>query len=157
MPPKKPRHLAVYMPGDPKDLTDIANIDAECYGMMSKSRAWFSKQLLSDTKVFSCIGKTITTGKTVSYLLGVQNPDCIEILRIGVLPEYQRHGVAKNMVGQVVLERPVQVKKFLTLLPDSQLAGHLFFKAVGWTCVKVIKAPFEDNVDDGYLFELRVK
>lgn len=138
-------------------MTDIANIDAECFGMAAKPRAWFSKQLLSDTKVFSCIGKTTATGKTIGYLLGIQNPDCIEILRIAVLPDYQRHNIARHMIGQIVLERPQAVTKFLTLIPDSMLVGHLFFKAIGWRCTKVIKRPFDTIEDDGYLFELRVK
>lgn len=152
---KQPKQdLVCVIPSDSRDVATIHRIDEECFEQQAKSRKWFGNILLTEEDVAICyIAKVVNTGKVVGYILAEQQPGGILIRRIAVLPMYRRKGYGRLMFSQLMLEKPDGVGPFTVNVPEGCLNGQLFFKSLGFFCIKTKKQFFRDTGEDAYVFE----
>jgi len=92
--------------------------------------------------------------KVIAYCFYSKNDEGgVEIIRIAVNQEYQLKGL-----GTKILQFILTNEKFLTFeatLRETNLAGQLFFKKLGFKCIKQLKDFFNDTHEDAYYFFLK--
>ena len=110
-----------------EDPTSLAELDKSCF-----KRAWredsFSK--LMDYPWFRAwTWHAEATSKALAFLVIEDQSDLFSILRVGVMPEYQRQGIGREMMDFLIqLARNEQVPKILLEVQEFNLAAqHLYF------------------------------
>lgn len=112
------------------DVSDLAKIDAECFAK-PVTHKWFSQRLLVTGTASTAY--LVKQGKqSVGYVLVEDDRESIEIVRIAVLPEYQRKGYASLLVKRVIVDRPKTLDRVTVLVGDENLPTHLLLKSLGF-------------------------
>ena len=85
------------------------------------------------------------TSKALAFLIIEDQSDLFSILRVGVMPEYQRQGIGREMMGFLIqLARNEQVPKILLEVHEFNLvAQHLYF-ASGFCQIHLKKGYYRD-------------
>ena len=148
------KDLVCVIPSDSRDVATIHRIDEECFEGAAKSRKWFSNLLLTEEDTAICyIAKQVGTGKTLGYILAEQVVSGVQIKRIAVLPMYRRRGHGRQLFSQLMLEKPEGIGPFTANVPEGMLNAQLFFKGLGFLCVKIRSNYFRDSGEDAFVFE----
>ena len=110
-----------------EDPTSLAELDKSCF-----KKAWreesFSK-LLKYPWFRAWTWHAEATSKALAFLIIEDQSDLFSILRVGVIPEYQRQGIGREMMDFLIqLARNEQVPKILLEVQEFNLAAqHLYF------------------------------
>ena len=85
------------------------------------------------------------TSKALAFLIIEDQSDLFSILRVGVIPEYQRQGIGREMMDFLIqLARNEQVPKILLEVHEFNLAAqHLYF-ASGFCQIHLKKSYYRD-------------
>jgi ribosomal protein S18 acetylase RimI-like enzyme len=136
------------------DVADMAKIDSECFGEQAKNRTWFSRRLVTEESVtFAYVAKLSTTQKTIGYMIAEYQGDCVQLIRIAVLPMYRRAGHGRHLVAMLSVDKPLEVHMFHSTVPETDLNTQLFYKGIGWTCIGIKKNAFRKLGVDGFKFQ----
>ena len=149
----KRKHLVQAAGYSPEDIGDIAKIEQQCTDD-PKSRRWFSQRLLpEDTVCGAFVAKYIDTGRPVGFIVYECDvvTGTINILRLAVLPDERRKHYGSMLVNQVIVERVPGINEVSCLVPEEDLALHLFFKSLGFKA-SLKRQPWKKKESDGYLF-----
>src|SRR5262249_42206529 len=107
------------------------------------------QQILEDRQTTGVVATL--EGRIVGYMLLTHNKrGTIHIIRMAVLPWYQRQGI-----GRRFLERLFQSqgdRNIFTMVRDSRLVAHLFLKALGFRRRKKGHSSFRDSISDACPF-----
>lgn len=142
---------------DRRDLFDVLSIERSSF-----SDPWTEKEFINVLGKRDCVGhiaeilygnRKQTVGFVVYYLAKTE----IEIASVAVAVEFRRRGFGRQIVEWIKSKlshdrRP----RMFSIVRESNLAAHLFFKSCGLRAVKVEKAPFSNNEEDGYKFVYRL-
>ena len=110
-----------------EDPTSLAELDKSCF-----KKAWreesFSK-LMNYPWFRVWTWHAEVTSKALAFLIIEDQSDLFSILRVGVMPEYQRQGIGREMMDFLIqLARNEQVPKILLEVQEFNLAAqHLYF------------------------------
>ena len=110
-----------------EDPTNLAELDKSCF-----KKAWreesFSK-LMNYPWFRAWTWHAEVTSKALAFLVVEDQSDLFSILRVGVMPEYQRQGIGREMMDFLIhLARNEQVPKILLEVHEFNLvAQHLYF------------------------------
>ena len=110
-----------------EDPTCLAELDKSCF-----KKAWreesFSK-LMNYPWFRVWTWHAEVTSKALAFLIIEDQSDLFSILRVGVMPEYQRQGIGREMMDFLIqLARNEQVPKILLEVHEFNLAAqHLYF------------------------------
>ena len=110
-----------------EDPTSLAELDKSCF-----KKAWreesFSK-LMNYPWFRAWTWHAEATSKALAFLIIEDQSDLFSILRVGVMPEYQRQGIGREMMDFLIqLARNEQVPRILLEVHEFNLAAqHLYF------------------------------
>ena len=125
------------------DPTILAELDKSCF-----KKAWreesFSK-LMNYPWFRAWTWHAEATSKALAFLIIEDQSDFFSILRVGVMPEYQRQGIGREMMDFLIqLARNEQVPKILLEVHEFNLAAqHLYF-ASGFCQIHLKKGYYRD-------------
>ena len=126
-----------------EDPTCLAELDKSCF-----KKAWreesFSK-LMNYPWFRAWTWHAEATSKALAFLVIEDQSDLFSILRVGVMPEYQRQGIGREMMDFLIqLARNEQVPKILLEVHEFNLAAqHLYF-ASGFCQIHLKKGYYRD-------------
>lgn len=162
---RTPPQLRLSKPGDINDLTTL---DLKCYHYPLNMTSW--RELLRES------GKPMRGRVTVAeygrYKIGFAvwlnlDKETIEIMRLGVHPDYRRRGIGSLLLSKIMADAQHQQAKTLRITapdihcepghPDdvSDFLINSGFKTTG-EVVSDFKRMYGDMVE-GYIFEMRLK
>jgi ribosomal-protein-alanine N-acetyltransferase len=81
----------------------------------------------------------------------------IELLSFAVDPNHHRQGIGTVMIGRMKFKLGVERKRLMLNVRESNLAGQLFFRAMGFRAINVVRQPFENCPEDAYRFSFRAQ
>lgn len=80
----------------------------------------------------------------------------LHILNFAVATEARRLGVGRQMIEKLTSKLSTQRRTRITLeVRDSNLPAQLFFKAMGFQAVTVLRSYYSDCDEDAYLFQYK--
>ncbi len=126
-----------------EDPTSLAELDKSCF-----KKAWreesFSK-LMNYPWFRAWTWHAEATSKALAFLVIEDQSDLFSILRVGVMPVYQRQGIGREMMDFLIqLARNEQVPKILLEVHEFNLAAqHLYF-ASGFCQIHQKKGYYRD-------------
>ena len=126
-----------------EDPNNLAELDKSCF-----KKAWreesFSK-LMNYPWFRAWTWHAEATSKALAFLVIEDQSDLFSILRVGVMPVYQRQGIGREMMDFLIqLARNEQVPKILLEVHEFNLAAqHLYF-ASGFCQIHQKKGYYRD-------------
>ncbi|MGB0484012.1 MAG: GNAT family N-acetyltransferase [bacterium] len=126
-----------------EDQTSLAELDKSCF-----KKAWREEsfiKLMNYPWFRAWTWHTEANSEALGFLIVEDQTDLFSILRIGVVPEYQRKGIGREMMDFLIqLARNEQVPKILLEVHEFNLAAqHLYF-ASGFCQIHLKKDYYRD-------------
>ena len=132
------------------DIDEMYQIERDSF-----SDPW-TKTELERTLNFDGVRARVATGGgfVVGFVVTQDDGDDIRIINLAVSAEFRRQGIARRMVE--LCEKKHKNGKILASVVDLNLAGHLFFKSIGFVCTGINHGEYEcsnGELKDSYVFE----
>lgn len=93
--------------------------------------------------------------EVVGYLFYQCLKQHINIVSMAVSPIYQRKGKALAMLTKVMEKTSPTRRKVIAVVRETNLPAQLLFKKAGFLATKIIRKPFDNSDDDGFIFEYK--
>lgn len=89
--------------------------------------------------------------ETMGFLLYRLDGMNVEILRVAVLPPYQRRGAASQMFARMMCNLGSTAQKRISVLVrESELSAQLFLRSMGFSATTILRKFFTDTSEDAY-------
>ena len=110
-----------------EDPTNLAELDKSCFKNAWREGSFI--KLMDYPSFRAWTWHAEATSKALAFLIIEDQSDLFSILRVGVMPEYQRQGIGREMMDFLIqLARNEQVPKILLEVQEFNLAAqHLYF------------------------------
>lgn len=105
------------------------------------------------------LGMTVEYGgEVIGFLFYEMLPDGLCVHRLAVAPEYQRRGVASQMIARVCCQLSNHQQRIIRAdVRESNVAAQMFFQSLGFRANAIFKSHFEDTGEDAYRMHYRHK
>jgi ribosomal-protein-alanine N-acetyltransferase len=106
----------------------------------------------------NCIGMVTEVGEqVVGFLVYELHNDRLHILNFAVHPSCQRRGVGRAMVAKLIAKlTPGRRARIVLETRESNLDAQLFFKAMGFQAISVLRDFYEDTTEDAIAMRYRL-
>jgi ribosomal protein S18 acetylase RimI-like enzyme len=129
------------------DRAAIIELEDAVFGVDALTAKQLSA-MLKPPSTFAKMAVAVESGKRLGYIVyGVSRRD-IEIVRIAVLPTHRKTGIATQLVNDMLIHRPGNVRTVHITVGERDVEAQLFLKGLGFKCVAQIHNGTE------YYFEL---
>lgn len=137
-----------------RDMVDVLRIEEENF----EHFAWNEEGFLAKLRQRNCIGMVAEhQDRVVGYMLYELHKGKLVLLNLAVDPSLHRQGVGSQLVQKLQSKLSSHHRTRLHLeVRETNLAAQLFFKAMGFRAVRVLRGHCEDGGEDAYLMEYRV-
>ena len=135
-----------YKTVDTSYLSEIAALDAECFG----KEAWMPKSIENDMLSASSVWiAAFCGGKVVGYINGVSVCDEAELNRIGVCKSHRRCGIGGQLVDKLVSALSEKMCKTIFLeVRESNDAARRLYEKMKYKQIGIRKRFYERPVED---------
>lgn len=123
---------------------------------------WFEEDFIRALRQRNVIGMVAECGgqdwpPIQGYMVYELHQTRLHILNFAVAPEARRMSVGRQLIEKLTGKLSSQRRTRITLeVRDSNLPAQLFFKAMGFQAVTVMRAYYSDCDEDAYLMQYRV-
>ena len=95
----------------------------------------------------------------VGYVVYELRPTRLHLLNFAVHPDFRRHRVGEQLVRHLVAKPGSSPRRISILLEirETNMAGQLFFREMGFRAVSILRDFYEDTAEDAYLMRLRLR
>jgi ribosomal-protein-alanine N-acetyltransferase len=94
--------------------------------------------------------------RVVGFMVYEVYPKRLHVVNFAVHPRYRRRGVGAGMVRELSGRLSPNRRNRISLhVRDSNLDAQLFFRAVGFRAIDVIRDFYDETTEDAYLMEYR--
>lgn len=133
------------------DLDDVMAIERRVYHYPWSANFFLQElQVVCARSILAEISNTI-----IAYVLYWRLPGTLDIQNIAVDLPYQRRGVARRLLSQVILEAKKESIERITLeVRISNLAAQGLYRSLGFSTSGVRKAYYSDNGEDAFAMTL---
>lgn len=129
---------------------DLAEIERACF-----TTPWTAEMLRAETEnECSHIYVALLDGKAVGYTVIYNVLGDVDIVRVGVLPQCRRHGIAKALLTHALNEQKGRV--FLDVR-ESNTPAIMLYKSLGFVDTGVRKNYYESPEEDAVLMERKAE
>jgi ribosomal-protein-alanine N-acetyltransferase len=135
------------------DMPEVFCIENESF-----RHAWTEEDFLRCLRQRDCIGMVAeqTGGRVVGFMIHEFHKAKLHILNFAVHPSCRRQGVGAQMVQKLISKLSGHRRTRITLeVRETNLGAQLFFRAMGFKAVRVLRGFYEDTDEDGFLMCLR--
>ncbi len=94
----------------------------------------------------------------VGYMIYELHQNRLHILNFAVHPNHRHQGVGRSMVEKLVGKlSPDRRNRIMLEVRETNLDAQLFFKAMEFRAVKVVRDFYEDTTEDAYVMQYQCK
>jgi ribosomal-protein-alanine N-acetyltransferase len=136
-----------------RDMPEVLLTETESF-----EYAWTEEDFLRCLRQRNCIGMVAEQGeKVVGFMIYELHKSKLHILNFAVLPASRRQDVGTQMVQKLISKLSSHRRTNITLeVRETNLAAQLFFRALGFRAVRVLRSYYEDSGEDAFLMQYRL-
>lgn len=118
---------------------------------------WSEDDFVRCLKQRNCIGMVAEHGdKVVGFIVYELHRNRLHILNTAVHASCQRRGIATAMVRHLVGKlSPQRRNRIMLEIRETNLDAQLFFKAMGFRAISLLRDFYEDTTEDACLMQFR--
>lgn len=135
-----------------RDFPEVMAIENSCFEF-----PWREEDFQVCLKQRNCIGMVAEVdGRVVGFMIYETPKNRIHLLNIATLPEFQRRGVATQMVQKLIGKLANHGRTRISMeIRESNLPALIFFRSRGFRATGVLHCFYEDTNDDAYVMQYR--
>jgi ribosomal-protein-alanine N-acetyltransferase len=135
-----------------RDMPDVLAIEQRAFEF-----PWYEDDFLRCLRQRNCIGMVAEASERVlGFMVYELQKSRLHLLNFAVSAEARRRGVgaqmARKLIGKLSYDRRSRV---LLEIRETNLPAQLFFRALGFRAVSVLRGFYEDTPEDAYLMQYR--
>lgn len=136
-----------------RDFSEVLAIEQSCFEF-----PWREEDFIMCLRQRNCIGMVAEyQGRVVGFMIYEVPKNRIHLLNIATAPDFQRHGIARQMVQKLVGKLIHQRRTRIALeVRETNLSALVFFRALGFRAVAVLKNFYEEMNEDAYVLHYRL-
>lgn len=133
----------------PRDVPEVMEIDRRAFPARHR---WTEPELLMALRQRNCIGMVAEHGDmVVGFMVYELQKQRIDLLKLAVHPEFQRQHVGRQLMRKLQGKLSAGRRQAIEVrVPDGNLDGHLWLRAMGFRAVEVERRGF--GREDAYVF-----
>ncbi|QDV37307.1 ribosomal protein S18-alanine N-acetyltransferase [Tautonia plasticadhaerens] len=130
-----------------RDMPEVLAIEHASYDF-----PWCEEEFLRVLRQRNCIGMVAECGeRVVGFMIYELHKTRLQVLNLAVAPEARRTGVGRQMVGKLVGKLSSHRRTRIALqVRESNLQAQLYFRALDFRAVEVLREHYEDTGEDAY-------
>lgn len=135
------------------DMKDVLAIEQESFPY-----AWTEDDFLKVLRQRNAIGLIAEVDDaTAGFVIYELHSNRLHILNLAVAKEHRCTGIGRQMVERLIGKLSAEKRNRIMLeVRETNLDAQLFFKALGFRAVSVLKGFWDDSDEDAYLMQYRV-
>ena len=136
-----------------RDFAQVQTIEHVCFEF-----PWTEEEFLHCLHQPNCLGMVAEhEGRVVGFIVYETPKNRIFITNIATDPEFQRHGIARQMIQKLVTKMIYQQRHKLAIeIRETNIPALLCFRALGFRTAAVRKNFYEDQSEDAYVLQYRL-
>ena len=117
-----------------RDLPRVIDIDGLCFEF-----PWSEEEYVRCLRQRNCIGMVAECGdEIVGFMIYELHENRINLIVLGVDPNYGRRGIGSAMIEKIVSKLSVGRRNRITLcVQDNNLDAQFFFRVLGFKAVRI--------------------
>ncbi|WP_169979618.1 ribosomal protein S18-alanine N-acetyltransferase [Tautonia rosea] len=133
-----------------RDMPEVLAIEHASYEF-----PWCEEEFLRVLRQRNCIGMVAECGeRVVGFMIYELHKSRLQVLNLAVAPEFRRMGVGRQMVAKLVGKLSSHRRtKILLQTRESNLSAQLYFRALDFRAVEVVREAYEDTGEDAYVLQ----
>ena len=136
-----------------RDFAQVLEIEQTCFEF-----PWTEEEFLQCLHQPNCLGMVAEReGRIVGFIIYETPKNRILITNIATDPEFQRHGIARQMIQKLVAKMIYQKRhKIVIEIRETNLPALVCFRAIGFRAAMVRKNFYEEQSEDAYVLQYRI-
>lgn len=120
--------------------------------------SWTEEDFLRCLRQRNCIGMVAEYDeKVVGFMIYELHKTKLHILNFAVHPHLRRLGVGRQMIAKLIGKLSSHRRTRITLaVRETNLGAQLFFRALSFRAVKVMRGYYEDSGEDAFMMQYRI-
>ena len=133
-----------------RDMPEVLAIEHASYEF-----PWCEEEFLRVLRQRNCIGMVAECGeRVVGFMIYELHKTRLQVLNLAVSPEYRRMGVGRQMVAKLVGKLSSHRRTKISMaIRETNLPAQLYFRALDFRAVEVIRESYEDTGEDAYVLQ----
>lgn len=131
-----------------RDMPEVLAIEQASF-----EYAWTEEDFLCCLRQRNCIGMVAERdGRIAGFMIYELHKARLRLLNFAVAPDERRYRVGAQMVRRLIDKLSQQRRREIVLeVRETNLAAQLFFKAMGFVALGVLRDRYDDTTEDAYL------
>jgi len=136
-----------------RDMPDVLHTEQDSF-----EYAWSEEDFLKCLRQRNCIGMVAESNeKVIGFMIYELHKTKLHVLNFAVHPDHRRQAVGKQMVSKLIGKLSSHRRTRITLaIRETNLAAQLFFKAMTFRAVRVMRKYYEDSGEDAFLMHYQL-
>jgi [ribosomal protein S18]-alanine N-acetyltransferase len=135
-----------------RDMPEVLATEKDCFEF-----PWQEEDFIRCLRQRNCIGMVAEAGeRVVGFMVYELHKNRLHILNFAVRDGFRRRSVgtqmARKLIGKLSHERRSRI---MLEIRETNLPAQLFFRALGFRAVSVLRDFYEDTPEDAYLMQFR--
>ena len=136
-----------------RDMPEVLEIENSSFDI-----PWSESDFMHCLRQRRCIGMVAESyEKIVGFIVYDLQHTRIHVFNLAVHPDFRRSQIGTQMIKKLVSKLSHQRRTQILLeVRETNLAAQVFFRAMGFRAISVLREFYDDTVEDGYLMEYRL-
>ena len=136
-----------------RDFAQVLAIEQACFEF-----PWTEEDFLHCLRQPNCLGMVAEyEGRVAGFVIYETPKNRLFITNIATEPEYQRRGIARQMIQKLVAKMVYQKRHKIAIeIRETNLPALVCFRALGFRAATVRKNFYEDQSEDAYVLQYRL-
>ena len=136
-----------------RDFAPVLAIEETCFEF-----PWTEQEFRQCLQQPNCLGMVAEhEGRIVGFVIYETPKNRIFVTNIAVDPEFQRHGIARQMVQKLVSKMIYQQRHKIAIgIRETNLPALLCFRSLGFRASTMLKNFYENQSEDTYILQYRL-
>ena len=137
-----------------RHMQEVLDIESLCF-----SHPWSEEEFVRCLRQRNCIGMVAEIeDEVVGYMIYELHKNRLHVLNFAVTPSRHREGIGRTMIEKLKGKLSAERRNRIVLeVRETNLDAQLFFKAMGFRAINVLRDFYDDSPEDAYLFQYRCK
>ena len=137
-----------------RDMAEVLATEAQSFEF-----PWSEDDFLRQLRQRNCIGMVADCDDQVAgFMIYELHKTRLHVLNFAVAPEFRRRGIGRQMISKLTGKLSQQRRSRLLLeVRETNLDAQLFFRALGFRAVSVLRGFYEDSPEDAYVMQYRYR
>ena len=135
-----------------RDMAEVLDIETGAFEF-----PWSEEDFLRCLKQRNCIGMVAEYDEqVVGFMIYELHKTRLHVLNFAVADDFRRMGAGRQMIQKLLGKLSYQRRSRIMLeVRETNLDAQLFFRALGFRAVSVLRDFYDDTTEDAYLMQYR--